>query len=317
MKRALRCSKPILGILSTMSFLLLLGSCSLLGIKGGISLSLTDATIDNSSVTGVWITIIGIQYNVNEEWRDVEDFVPGDAINLMEYFDGEVALLGEDMQVIAGRYSQIRFLLDIPEKSDGPPASPGCYITFDDDGNGIDDRVEPLFVPSGGESGYKAVGEFTVPINGTVNITADFDVRKAVVETGTGITVHYILKPTIRLVVDDQAGWIRGTVADVPTDAEEIIVYAYEDGAWAATEADLPAADTEDTQFPNAVSSSKMGDDSEYKIAFLAEGTYDLVAVKYDVAGAYVGLWGSVADVVVEEGIGTTQAINATTVIEF
>jgi hypothetical protein len=38
-----------------------------------------------------------------------------------------------------------------------------------------------------------------VPVNGTVVVTADFDVRKAVVLAGSS----YILKPTIKLIVND------------------------------------------------------------------------------------------------------------------
>ena len=71
--------------------------------------------------------------------------------------------------------------------------NPGCYIEF------ADNSTEPLFVPSGGETGYKAVGQFEVPVNGTVEVTADFDVREAVVVAGS----RYILKPTIKLIVND------------------------------------------------------------------------------------------------------------------
>jgi hypothetical protein len=62
-----------------------------------------------------------------------------------------------------------------------------------------DNSTEPLFVPSGGETGYKATGQFTVPANGTVEVTADFNVHEAVVVADS----HYILKPTIKLIVND------------------------------------------------------------------------------------------------------------------
>jgi hypothetical protein len=38
-----------------------------------------------------------------------------------------------------------------------------------------------------------------VPVNGTVVVTADFDVRKAVVIANS----RYILEPTIKLIVND------------------------------------------------------------------------------------------------------------------
>ena len=82
-------------------------------------------------------------------------------------------------------------MLDIPEIGP-PPTSPGCYIEF------AGNTTEPLFVPSGGQTGYKAIGHFEVSVNGTVEVTADFDVRKAVVVAGSS----YILKPTIKLIVN-------------------------------------------------------------------------------------------------------------------
>jgi len=94
----------------------------------------------------------------------------------------------------AGNYTQIRFMLDIPEMGP-PPTSPGCYIEF------ADNSTEPLFVPSGNETGYKAIGRFEVTANETVTVTADFDIS----EPGT---VHvagsrYILKPTIKLIISN------------------------------------------------------------------------------------------------------------------
>jgi len=85
-------------------------------------------------------------------------------------------------------------MLDIPEDG-SDKANPGCYLKF------TDNSTEPLFVPSGGETGYKAIVHFEVPVNGTVEVTADFDARKAVVVSGSS----YILNPTIKLMINDQS----------------------------------------------------------------------------------------------------------------
>jgi hypothetical protein len=85
-------------------------------------------------------------------------------------------------------------MLDIPEMGSSP-ANPGCYIEF------ADNSTEPLFVPSGNETGYKAIGQFEVNVNGAVEVTADFDVSEAVVVAGSSC----ILKPTIKLIVNDQS----------------------------------------------------------------------------------------------------------------
>lgn len=253
---------------------------------GTLELYLTDAPIDAENVTGVYITINEIQYHMNDQWVTCEEFEDPKTYNLLELTNGNSTLLGE-LVLPGGHYNQIRFMLDIPLM--GPsPENPGCYIEF------ADNSTEPLFVPSGGETGYKAIGEFTVPINGTVEVTADFDVRKAVVLADS----HYILKPTIRLVVNNEAGRISGSIAN-NSSYTDIIVFAYEDGTWAGTEDDDPVPPA--SRFPNAVNSGKMDDEGEYTIPFLAAGTYDLVVAGYngDVFGEVLGF---ISDVVVESG---------------
>jgi len=157
---------------------------------GTLELYLCDAPLDVENVTAVYITINEIQYHRDGQWVACEEFEGPQTYNLLELTEGNSALLGE-FTLPAGNYTQIRFMLDIPERG-SHKANPGCYIKF------ADNSTEPLFVPSGGETGYKAIGYFEVPVNGTVEVTADFDVRKAVVVAGSS----YILKPTIRLMVN-------------------------------------------------------------------------------------------------------------------
>ena len=157
---------------------------------GTLKLYLSDAPIDSENVTGVYITINEIQCHRDGRWITCEEFVGNQTYNLLELTGGNSILLGE-FTLPTGNYTQIRFLLDIPEKG-SHPANPGCYIEFGDN------STQPLFVPSGGETGYKAIGYFEVPANGNVEVTADFDVRKAVVVAGSS----YILKPTIKLIVN-------------------------------------------------------------------------------------------------------------------
>jgi len=158
---------------------------------GTLALYLSDAPLDAENVTGVYITIDEIQYHLGNQWITCEEFVGNQTYNLLELTGGNSTLLGE-FTLPAGNYTQIRLILDIPEKGP-PPASPGCYLKF------ADNSTEPLFAPSGNTTGYKAIGRFEVPVNGTVEVTADFDVRKAVVVAGS----RYILKPTIKLIVNN------------------------------------------------------------------------------------------------------------------
>jgi len=260
---------------------------------GTLELYLSDAPIDAENVTGVYITINEIQYHVGEQWITCEEFVGNQTYNLLELTGGNFTLLG-DLTLPGGHYTQIRFILDITEIGP-PPANPRCYIEF------ADNSTEPLFVPSGNETGYKAIGQYEVPVNGTVVVTADFDVRKAVV-----VADFYILKPTIRLVVNNQAGSIRGSITNA-SNYTDIIVFAYEDGTWADTEAYDPVYPA--SRFPNAINSGKMDDEGGYRVSFLAAGTYDLVVAGYN--GATFGeVLGFISDVQVESEQTTTQNID-------
>jgi len=260
---------------------------------GTLELYLTDAPIDAENVTGVYITINEIQYHIDDQWITCEEFEGPQIYNLLELTGGNFTLLG-DLTLPGGHYNQIRFMLDIPEMG-SHPANPGCYIEF------ADNSTEPLFVPSSNTTGYKAIGQFEVTVNGTVEVTADFDVRKAVV-----VADFYILKPTIRLVVNNQAGSIRGSITN-SSNYTDIIVFAYEDGTWADTEDDDPVYP--ESRFPNAVNSGKMCEEGDYRVPFLAAGTYDLVVAGYN--GADFGeVLGFISDVVVESNHTTHQNID-------
>ena len=272
-------------------------SCGEASGTGTLELYLSDAPTDAENVTGVYITINEIQYHLNDQWITCEEFEGPETYNLLELTGGNSTLLGE-LVLPGGHFNQIRFMLDIPEMGQNP-ANPGCYIEF------TDNSTQPLFVPSGNVTGYKAVGGFEVPVNGTVGLTADFDVRKAVVLADS----HYILKPTIRLVVNNEAGRISGLITN-NSGYTDIIVFAYEDGTWADTEDDDPVG--EGSRFPNAVNSGKMCDDGHYRIPLLAAGTYDLVVAGYD--GVDFGeVLGFISDVEVESDKNTSQDINTDT----
>jgi Domain of unknown function (DUF4382) len=156
---------------------------------GTLVLYLCDAPLDTEDVEGVYITINEIQYHLDGQWVTCEEFVGPRTYNLLELTGGNSVLLGE-LTLPVGKYTQIRFILDVPERG-SRPTTPGCYIEF------ADNSTEPLFAPGGGETGYKAIGQFEITANGTVVVTADFDVRRAVVLAGSS----YILKPTIKLTV--------------------------------------------------------------------------------------------------------------------
>ncbi len=241
---------------------------------GKLALSVTDSPIDASNVKAVYVTFTGLEYqNSGGSWEIASTFVGPKSINLLELQNGKTSLLG-DFNLIAGNYTGLRFKLDAPTRGGNTPSNPGCYVEL------LNGEKKPLYVPSGGQSGYKAIGSFAVPLNGLVEVTADFDLRKSVVVTGGNST--YILNPTIKITVNNQAGEIKGVISNLST-AKKYVVYAYAKDQYTTNEASEPTG--ENVKFPNAISSAKLDASGAYTLAFLAAGTYDLILVSTDAAG--------------------------------
>lgn len=280
-------------------FIMFFSSCSKDDTnKGTLNLSITDAPIDSDGITGVYITVSEVHYHTSlNNWAVFEDFEGPKKFNLLELTRGNYEMLGS-FEMEAGKYTQLRFILDAPIFDMGPVSNPGCYLEFEDE------SIKPLYAPSTSQTGYKAIGAFTVPINGSVDITADFDVRKSVI--WAGISEIYILNPTIRLIVNDQAGQIAGDVINIP-EGLGVVIYAYEENTYNNSEADDPAE--EESRFPNAITSDMVDEDNSYYLAFLALGKYDLVVVA-TINGNYQEVLGVVEDVVVESNKTTNKQID-------
>jgi hypothetical protein len=73
-------------------------------------------------------------------------------------------------------------------------------------------------VPSGAESGLKLNRGFTLPADGSVALTIDFDLRKSIHAppgqkgSTAECTQGYLMRPTLRIVDDANVGAIAGTV---------------------------------------------------------------------------------------------------------
>ncbi len=268
-----------IGIITGLAVLLLFSACDTGTGSGVMEVSITDAPVLADDVRGVYITVVGIEYHATEDgWVTMEDFEGPKTFNLLALTRGDSELLGE-IVLPSGTYSQIRFMLGLSE--DTSTSEVGSWIERgdDDDGAYTDGEDSPLFVPSGVQTGYKAqAGEpFVVPINGTVSVTADFDLRRAVVKLGG--QDKYILKPVLRLIVDNQAGEISGNITGMADNG--YVVYVYETGTYDVSETDEP--DDEATRFSNAVTSSvvEQEKDPDYVLAYLAEGSYDIVVAQF------------------------------------
>lgn len=271
----------IFGVIAAAVALVSFIGCDVSSGSGTMEVSITDAPLMADNVDHVFITVEGIQYHTTEDgWMTMTDYEEAEAFDLLALTRGESRLLGE-LVLPAGEYTQIRFLLtgvDEGSKWNGDPEKSGSWIV-------IDGENKPLFVPSGSQSGYKATAgsPFVVPVNGSVAVTADFDLRQAVVKRGANDS--YILKPVLRLVVNDEAGTIQGNVTGTETEEDyNYVIYAFE--------APYDSGDNDPADEDAVTSSSidELTDEPDYVLAYLAEGSYHLVVAQYDsTAGEYLG----------------------------
>lgn len=258
----------------------LLLACSLVACGGGdggdppgsgqVSLSITDAPIDDAS--SVVIQFSGVAFKrEGADPETVQTLTPSPRqLDLLEYQQGRAALLLDGVTLPAGTYEWIRLIVD------NQPAVRDSYITL------VNGNECELRVPSGAESGLKMNRGFTLPADGSVALTIDFDLRKSIHAppgqrgTAPDCSQAYLMRPTLRLVDDANVGAIAGTVDSTLVTAECLPnVYIY-------TGANIVPDDLEDAAAasdidPLTVAAVEVENGStayRYHAAFLPPGDY-------------------------------------------
>lgn len=233
--------------------------------SGKLNLYITDAPIDKAAEVVVSFSGLSIKpaegpaIDINFEDQDGNpviqkvDLLGLQGANSLNILNGYV--------LPAGRYNWIRLHVVASE------TTIDSYIVLEQGGEQF-----PLYVPSGDETGLKLNRGFTILDGRTATFTIDFDVRKSVVEPGT-MSTAYKLRPTLRIVDNQNAGHIIGTVgattlADVNCSGTDYAVYAFSGAG--VTPDDMDGID------PDPVSSSKLANDFSYGIGYLEQGDYTL-----------------------------------------
>jgi hypothetical protein len=187
---------------------------------GSVDVGLTDMPVDNADQ--VVISVSGVAFKPAGSGPElVEDFTPR-SIDLMQYQNGQTAILLQDTLMNAGRYQWLRLIIDTE------PNVRDSYIV-------IDGQECELNVPSGAETGLKLIRPIDVPAGGSLALTVDFDLHQSVHAppglASDACTTGYVLRPTLRLVNNAEVGAIDGTVSfesgAVPLDCK-LNVYVYE-----------------------------------------------------------------------------------------
>jgi len=240
---------------------------------GRVKVSLTDAPVDQADE--IWVQFRAVEFKpesgepVLHEFRDGTGAFAPKRINLLPLQDGRSTILIEDLELEAGNYQWLRLIVD------NQPNVRDSYLMVE--GNECELRI-----PSGDESGLKLTGGFSLPENGSLALTVDFDLRKSIRQPpgqhgmGMNCTQAYLMKPVLRLVRDSSAGAITGTVAEElrsPADCARL-VYVFADG-------DRPVGttppDDQDANDPNPVTMARVNADTgAYRASFLPAGNYTL-----------------------------------------
>lgn len=244
---------------------------------GFLSLGISDGPVH--SAQKVCITFDEIEFK-GEGAPFVVDLDPPEKVNLLDFQGANAAPILISEELPAGHYQWMRLGLDAELGSNGGAGDTGgimcdgagSYIVMDDE------SVHNLYVPSGAESGLKLVSGFTVPVNGSADFTAEFDLMKSLTEP-PGLQPDAVLRPSIRLVNNVEVGRLTGQVAGelATADGCEPSVYVFDDGITPNAIDDAEAADPNDP-VATALVNEHVNDDATtgylYTVGYLLPGDY-------------------------------------------
>jgi hypothetical protein len=236
--------------------------------SGRVSVSVTDAPVDDAS--SVVVQFSGVAFKREGESAEAVQNLSPRQLNLLEYQEGRAALLLDGVTLPAGKYEWVRLIVDNQQNVRD------SYITLT-----TGEECE-LRVPSGAESGLKLNRGFTLPANGSVALTIDFDLRKSIHappgQQGSteSCTQGYLMRPTLRIVEDANVGAIAGTV-DSALVTEDCLPKVYVFSGSGITPDDLEDTAAASDVDPLVVASVDVQNGATtfaYKAAFLTPGAY-------------------------------------------
>ncbi len=239
------------------------------GDSGSVQVEITDAPIDDENIQGVFVTVVDVKID--------GESMPGfqeQTIDIMAYQQGAVKVLGNGA-FDAGTYNNVTLVIDYEQDASGN--SPGTYVRTTD---GV---KHALKASASAATEWTTSSNFDVDNNNRTDVVVDFDIRKAIAHTNSGSGSQYSfvsdteLTAALRVVEKEETGTIAGKFTDLLNTSEKFVVYAYEKGTYNATTEKQGSI-----QFKNAVSSAVVGDDGNYKLAFLEDGDYELHFIGYE-----------------------------------
>jgi hypothetical protein len=242
------------------------------GDTGVVSLAVTDAPVDE--VSSVVVQFSGVAFKrEGSEPETVSNLTPTPRqIDLLQFSEGRAAVLLDGVTLPAGHYEWVRLIVD---------NQPNVRDSFVELLSGAECELR---VPSGAESGLKLNRGFTLPADGSVALTVDFNLLESILhappgQVGTGIDCDqgYLLRPTLRLVDNAEVGAIAGSVdAALVTEGCIPKVYIFAGAGAVADDIETTSAVTPDVD-PLQVANVNVVNGAtqySYRAAFMPAGDY-------------------------------------------
>lgn len=226
----------------------------------------TDAPIDDASVTGAFVTIADIKLN----GQSVSGFTKT-TVNLLALQNGSTQSIG-NFNLSTGTYGTVTFVLDFDMDASGN--TPGSYVMT---AGSVKHKLQST------TNVITVTKTLALVASGTNEIVADFDLRKMIVHQAGADHYDFVtgaeLQNDVRVTVENNT--IAGTLTDnTATGAGKVVVYAYKKGTFnRATE--LSGQGASSVQFSNAVTSAKVAAGGSYQLHFLESAAYELYFASY------------------------------------
>jgi hypothetical protein len=243
--------------------------------SGTLKVSITDSPIDSPDVKAVFVTVTEIKV----DGKTFSGFKGPKTVNLLELQNGNSLSLG-DGSFNTGTFNKISLVLDYEKDQSG--AAPGCYVQK------ADNTKQKLQLTGSTQNSIDlTTKEFLVKEGTTTDIVLDFDLRKAVKSETSGSQTTYSfvsygeLQSSIRMVERTSAGNITGKIDNYnATTMGDVVVYVYKKGTFNQSTETQGQGDSK-IQFKNAITSTKVDVNGNFKAAFLEQGDYEIHCASY------------------------------------
>lgn len=263
--------------------LLAVAGCGGSGSGGGektgrISIAVSDGPVHEASK--VCVAFSEIELKGDGPSITVEPDVAGvDIINLLDFQGNNAAPLLSNYTIPAGEYQWVRLGVNANRMGNGGTGDAGDDCVGDESYIVTPDGTYNLWIPSGAQSGLKLHGGFTMPVNGSLNFTAEFDLMKSVTAP-PGQDPDMIMRPTIRLVNNAFVGTLTGQVDEslVAPEGCAPSVYVFNDGVVPNGIEDgvVDENDPVATAMVNSMVNDMEMTEYHYTVGFLLAGNYEV-----------------------------------------